>query len=526
MNLKNHSISTLEFRTLHPETIVSASDVYFTSLANKILRTLQNDKLVAKEFNEDFLRQFALKSAAYFEDVVSQWGLFYGFRKLHLQMFGKKLPFYTLDEEYLDDEINLTDIRFLVWTTMQEHFNKKEDNRFLNPENPGIAFVSKLIFEILEDEYETAPENERIRVLLHEWEYNNFFSFRELLKWLCYNSYLSTNHAQNALNDMKIAARKNQKKDSVLPADNLIYLIESNAIFKYVCTPLSVKAIEWFRAITEDKNILKKIENFDCRTFQNYKIMGSNKDIINLLPFGENETMLQLARNSFNVFDKNSTREFQTGKEVIRATLAFFDGLWQVNGLSMFMGMDEQIQTKEDNKNTTQKQHTENVEHSHNAILKYNKNAPIAFFKNCDEWKKFWLGAFPKTPNIDEYFRNNPFKNEHNILLFSSPKNGALILPATATLIKYPGNKLYNSELAKQNGISLLSGSFPVPLKLLEFIIDNDYIPDACINSLKGAEHGRLLVQDNKWFITRFFQPNLFDSNIFEGLQTDKEDFD
>jgi hypothetical protein len=332
MNFKNHSISTLEFRALHPETVVSDSDVYFTSLANKILRTLQNDKLMAKDFGEDLFRQLALKSAAYFEDVVSQWGLFNGFRKLHLQMFGKKLPFYTLDEKYFDDEINLEDIQFLVWTTMQEHFNNNEDHRFLNPENPGMAFVSEIIFDILVDEYETAPENKRIRELLHEWEYNSFFSFRELLKWLCYNSYLSTNHAQNTLNDMKIAARNNQKKNSALTADKLIYLIESNAIFNYVCTPLSIKAIEWFRAISENKNILKKIENFDCRPFQTYKIMGGDKDIINLLPFGENKTMLQLSRESLNIFDKNSTREFQTGKEAIRVALAFFDGLWQVNG--------------------------------------------------------------------------------------------------------------------------------------------------------------------------------------------------
>lgn len=524
MKFKTNFITTSEFRAMHPDTVVFDSDVYFTSLANKILRALQSEKEMAKDFGEYFLRQFALKSAAYLEDVVSGWGLFNGFRKLHLQLNGKKLPFYTLDDEYYDDEINLADVQFLVWTTMQEDFNHDKDGRFLNPENPGIAFMSAIIFDVLEDEYETAPENKRICELLHEWEYNDFFSFREILKWLCYNSYLSTNNVQNTLTEMKISVRKNSRKNQTFSADKIIYLLESNAVLNYVCTPLSVKAIDWFRAITTNENILKKSEHLACRPFQTYKIMGGNEKTINLLPFGDNETMLQLSRESINFLDDNSTREFQAGKEAIQAVLVFFDGLWQINGISMFLKMDEQVEIQENKKKKSEKQHYENALYSHNEILKYNKNKPIAFLKNCDEWKKFWLGAFPDTPNIDEYFDKNPYKDEENILLFSYPKNGMFILPDAAALIKYPNNKLYDKQTAQESGIALLTGDYPAPLEFLEFIIDNDYIPDACINSLKGAEYGRRLVQDNKWFITRFFQPDLFESKIFDGLQAKEFD--
>jgi hypothetical protein len=511
---------------MHPQTLDSDSDVYFTSLANKILRALLSKKSTTEGLSEHLLRQFALKSAAYLEDVVSCWGLFGGFRKLHLQMFGKKLPFYTLDEDYYDDEINLEDIQFLLWTTMQEDINETEGGRFMNPENPGIALVSELIFCILEEEYETAPENERICKLL-KWEYDDFFSLRKLLKWLCYNTYLSTNNAKNTLEEMKISVRKTDKENLPLQTtDNLIYLIESHSIFNYVCTPLSVNAIEWFRAITTNKNTLKKSENLACRAFQTYKIISSNKKTINLLPFCENETTLQLARESLNSLDKNSSREFQEGKETIQAALVFFDGLWHVNGMSIFTDMDDQVQTEENQKNARKKQHAENVEYSHKGIFKYNKNKPIAFFKDCDEWKKFWLGAFPETPNIEDYFIKNPFKNKRNILLFSYPKNGAFILPDAATLIKYPSNELYNKKIAQENGIALLTGNYPAPLEFLEFIIDNHYIPDARINSLKGVEYGRRLVQDNQWFIVRFFQPKLFESKIFDDLQFTNEDFD
>lgn len=515
MKFKSSFISSLEFRALHPKGVIADTDVYYATLANKILRALLSEKIIRQEFSENILRQIALKSASYLEDTVSQWGLFDGFRKLHSQICGNLMPFYTLDEEYYRDEINIEDVQFLVWSTLQEDFNKNEEekSRFINPENPMLMFLSSLIFDILDDEYETAPENEKIQEILHEQDFEDFLSFRLLLEWLCYNSYLSTNHAKNAVESMKVTIRKEYKKD-IDHVKLFIYLVESNAIFYYACTPLSVKAIDWFRYITNNSRMLERIENVSCRPFQRYKIMGSNDNYINLESFCEEKIKISLARQSINTLDVNRTREFSIGKEILQTSLVFFDGMWQINGVSIFMKMTEEIQTEEDRKLEEKKRYEENALYSYKKLLKYNKNKQIAFFKNSCELEQFWIEAFPDATNADDFIKNNPFKNKYNLVMFFSPKNGAFTLPDIADSIKYPDNKIYNSNTNNNEGLSLLTGGFPAPLDFLEFIINNDYIPDAKINSIQSAQRGKMLVQDNKWFIVRFFQGELFDENI------------
>ena len=74
MKFKSSFISALEFRELHPKGLISDSDMYFARLANKIFRRLLSDIIIKQEFSENLLRKFALKSASYLEDTVSQWG--------------------------------------------------------------------------------------------------------------------------------------------------------------------------------------------------------------------------------------------------------------------------------------------------------------------------------------------------------------------------------------------------------------------------------------------------------------------
>jgi hypothetical protein len=79
-----------------------------------------------------------------------------------------------------------------------------------------------------------------------------------------------------------------------------------------------------------------------------------------------------------------------------------------------------------------------------------------------------------------------------------------------AKWIKDKNNPCYNKQSATDDSISLLCGGYNCQREFLEYLIQNNLIPDARINSLKGEEYGRKLLQDNLDFIVRFFQPELF----------------
>jgi len=518
MKIKSNFISTLELRALHPNGVIADSDMYFASLANKIFRTLLNDKLIKRECDEYFLRQISLKSSSYLEDTVSQWGLFDGFRKLHSEICGKLMPFYNVDEEYYRDEINIEDVQFLVWSTFQEIINEKEEICFINPDNPMLMLMSSVIFDILDEEYEFAPENEKIYELLHKTDFDDFIDFRQLLEWLCLHTYLSTNNAKNTVERLKLSIRKNYKenKDYV---KLFSYLVESNAYFYYACTPMSVKAIDWFRAITTNSRMLERIENVSCRPFQRYKIMGSDDSFINLESFGDEKIKIPLARESMNSLDPNRIRKFSMGEEIAQTNLVFFDGIWQVNGAIVFTEMSEKIQEEEDQKNEKKKRFEENVLYSYKKLFKYNKNKQIAFFKNGDELEEFWNKAFPDAKQFNDILRDYPYLNKSSLILFIYPKDGSFILPNIAECIKFPGNEFYNENNKDNEDLALLTGGTDTPIEFLEFIINNNCIPNAKINSLISEERGRSIVQDNKWFIVRFFQSNLFDESIIENSQ-------
>lgn len=78
----------------------------------------------------------ALTLAHYLEDVISDFGLWAAFTSKHRELYGKYLPFYTIDEEnYYCDEINPEDVRFLIWMVLQ----KSKETTFCNPENPYLC---------------------------------------------------------------------------------------------------------------------------------------------------------------------------------------------------------------------------------------------------------------------------------------------------------------------------------------------------------------------------------------------------
>lgn len=515
MNFKSHFITTSEYQALHPKGVVAASDPYFATLANKIFRALLAEKLIKNDFDELFLRKIALKSASYLEDTVSKWGLFDGFRKLNTEICGKQLPFYTITEDYYTDEINIEDVQFLVWSTLQENVIINGENFVVNPDNPMIMFLSSLVYEMLDEEYETAPENDNIRLLLHEIDIEDFIAFRRLLEWLCYNSYLSTFRAIETIESLKVTIRKKFIRN-INYVKHFNYLVESNGVLCYACTPLSVKALDWFRSITTNARMLERTKDLTFRAFQRYKIKGSDDSFIYLESFSEDKKEISLARKSIDKLNINHTREFSKGNDIVQTSLVFYDNIWQINGISVFGKMTEKIQAEEDQKVEEKKFYKETSFKNYQDILKHNRNKEIAFFKNSADLEKFWKKVFSDASNIDDFIKNHPYKNENNLVLFCHPKNDAVIMPDIAKCINYPGNELYQSHDSENEGLSLLTGGFSAPLEFLEFIIHNNYIPDAHINSLKSPERGKMIIQENKWFIVRFFQNELFDESIME----------
>ena len=170
-----------DWMEIHPYTAVKPSDSYFVALANRLYAVCIVDELPPL-----FRKKLCLYVAAYLEDVISGLGLWQSFVREHTRLYGKPLPFYPVSADYLTDEINEEDVRFLIWNTWEKALYK---HTYINPEDERIRKQSAAFYRILEEAYEEAPENGLLENYLSA--YADEKEADRKLTWLFGHSYLT-----------------------------------------------------------------------------------------------------------------------------------------------------------------------------------------------------------------------------------------------------------------------------------------------------------------------------------------------
>lgn len=123
-----------DWLAIHPYIQQQATDRYFVDLANRLYSTC-----TIRKIPESIKKKLCLYTAAYFEDVISGLGLWQAFIKKHLELYDTSLPFYTIRPDYIKDEINEEDIRFIIWNTLEKAPYK---HPYINPMDRNIEETS------------------------------------------------------------------------------------------------------------------------------------------------------------------------------------------------------------------------------------------------------------------------------------------------------------------------------------------------------------------------------------------------
>jgi hypothetical protein len=85
----------------------------------------------------------------------------------------------------------LEDVAFLLWLNIQLYVgNDKEE--FINPEELSLIKLAKEIYNLLDGEFETAPENTFMTDFFsfENKDYHKFPAFANDAEWLFFQSYL------------------------------------------------------------------------------------------------------------------------------------------------------------------------------------------------------------------------------------------------------------------------------------------------------------------------------------------------
>lgn len=178
----------LNFKPYTNETNV---DLYYLKLCNKVYQNISSESyfaLLMLTEDDNIIKELCCFLVCYFEDVISETNFWMSFKEKHNELYNKPLPFYEVDKSYINEEINHQDIAFLIWY----YINCMIEDRFTSPYNSFITDIANTTLKILDDAYEYAPENEKLKL---EYNFNPksdsvLYEARDFTKKILLDSYL------------------------------------------------------------------------------------------------------------------------------------------------------------------------------------------------------------------------------------------------------------------------------------------------------------------------------------------------
>ncbi|MDE5773429.1 MAG: DUF3843 family protein, partial [Muribaculaceae bacterium] len=219
---------------------------YYLRLANLMVNACRTRRLLAG-WPDSVITRTVLGLVGYFQDILTDSGIWRSFIECHKSMYGRWVPFYETGEDYIPHELNREDIRFLVWYTLCMNY---EDRRLLNPMSEDVAEAADLWFEMLDKIYEEAPTPEGF-FIWQGLELNNPEEHREVVgfsHWLFMHCYLLTPAFAETLGEIL-------SRPGIKDSENMVALQNAleEAMAEVPTGPLALYLGEWLYMILTGK---------------------------------------------------------------------------------------------------------------------------------------------------------------------------------------------------------------------------------------------------------------------------------
>ena len=481
---------------LHPYKQTNSVDQYYVGIANEIHKRLYSSTIADAFEEEENIRYTSLCLAAWFEDVISQTGIWQAFTAECRKRYGAYLPFYPIKGDYFPDEINLEDIRFLLWHHIQYLCRGISA---INPENPGIEQTAQEIYGLLAEEYETAPENERMQEFLYHSAMGeeDFFRYREILDWFHYQCYFNIENVAQCRDE----AERLQDDEKITPemAETLIYATRTSLTFKGRRNLLSLTSPEWLALIGKAHPEHQLWGKVKARENSCYLLEKEDDEFLYVKDLcSEDEGEFKITKKSLNL---SAIRSREAGKSTLICELIYFGNTWWQCGMLLENKYDQKMAEYVDDL-TKQKEKT-NEKATFHDFIKASGGKSFVFCQSQEEISDFLLNKMGY--GLKEDLDIPRIHTETGAMLMANPHTGLHIQFKLCECIKSPDNPNYNKEEAEKNAIMFIVNPDIIPYQLSCILQDEGMLPDAYLNSLQGKEYGQEFIRKNAHFLTDYF---------------------
>ena len=164
-----------------------ATDEYYLTLA-KYIGKLWESMDVFPEIGEEMRKNVVVNLVSYYQDVIADAGLWRAFVMMCRKLYRRPVPFYDEPEDYIDYELNLVDVQFLVWYSLESQLGF---NGLVSPFDPDLLRFASQVYKLFDFLYEDAPEPENFKQLM-ELDIDDREQVRDIFRmsgWLFWKSY-------------------------------------------------------------------------------------------------------------------------------------------------------------------------------------------------------------------------------------------------------------------------------------------------------------------------------------------------
>lgn len=169
----------------------SESDKFYFGVCQRLAEVAKERNLFPS-YPEKVIERAALILIGYYQDVISDAGVWRAFISECRTLYGAPVPFYTTaDSDYFDFELNKADVQFITWYALSMNY---ENRRVCYPLDKEILGGANEWFNVLEAVYDEAPipTDYRMAQELEIHSEEDRPAIMKLANWLFLHCYLMT----------------------------------------------------------------------------------------------------------------------------------------------------------------------------------------------------------------------------------------------------------------------------------------------------------------------------------------------
>ena len=262
------------FQKKRPYTDLDDYDRYLINLTQDVFNVLKENPFPLENFklNTDQNKELAYILAGYFEDFMSEIGIWESLRNYHKELYDTPLPVLVgKEDEYDETYINAADLQFLIWN----FYARLYPGYAMTPQFEYFYLLSESVFNILDEEVDKGIATGFFESYLPVNEKDNFYDIKDKLTWFAMESYITGFEYRFKLGQQFLQEQKKHNDPNYL---RLVHnYIQEDLLFKTPSQWSAITAIDWLSEIsTSEPKIKEQLLNLKKRNSGKFTYLGEN----------------------------------------------------------------------------------------------------------------------------------------------------------------------------------------------------------------------------------------------------------